>query len=99
LINSLTIIFFDEIQLYPDVLTWVKFVLALGIGEEIISKLKNSWKKKESVDEFIHQQMMKLFQLYIIVGGMPAVVQKYVDTNLQAKNKVKLIFFLRTTPL
>lgn len=124
-VSGETFIFFDEIQLYPDVLTWVKFlvqdgrfkialsgsllgielegvrsmpvgymtekelfpldfeefVLALGIGVDVIGQLKNNWEKKESVDEFIHQQMMKLFHLYIIVGGMPAVVQKYVDTN------------------
>lgn len=25
--------------------------------------------------------MMKVFQLYLVVGGMPAAVSKYIDTN------------------
>ena len=29
----------------------------------------------------IHSKMMELFRLYLIVGGMPAVVQQYLDTN------------------
>lgn len=35
----------------------------------------------EPVDDLIHDKMMELFRLYLIVGGMPAVVQKYIDTN------------------
>ena len=33
------------------------------------------------VDEVIHDKMMELFRLYLIVGGMPAVVQTYIDAN------------------
>ena len=31
--------------------------------------------------EVVHQSMLKLFRYYIIVGGMPAVVQKFTDTQ------------------
>ena len=33
------------------------------------------------VDDFIHGRMMELVKLYLIIGGMPAVVQKYLDTK------------------
>ena len=29
----------------------------------------------------IHMKMMELFRLYLIVGGMPATVSKYIETN------------------
>lgn len=28
-----------------------------------------------------HMRLLKLFRLYLVVGGMPAVVQKYIDTH------------------
>lgn len=33
------------------------------------------------MDELIHEKMMELFRLYLIVGGMPAVVDAYIRTN------------------
>ena len=33
------------------------------------------------MDDLIHDRMMDLFRLYLIVGGMPAAVQRYLDTN------------------
>lgn len=33
------------------------------------------------VDDFIHKRMLEAVRLYIIIGGMPAAVQKYLDTN------------------
>ena len=32
-------------------------------------------------DDFIHNKMMELFRLYLIVGGMPAAVSKYLESN------------------
>ena len=37
--------------------------------------------KKGPVDSFIHEKMMSIFRLYLVVGGMPAAVQAYTDTN------------------
>lgn len=33
------------------------------------------------VDDFIHKRMLEAVRLYIIIGGMPAAVQKYLDTD------------------
>lgn len=38
-----------------------------------------------AVDEFVHSKIMELFCLYLVVGGMPAAVSKYIESNnLQA---------------
>ena len=35
----------------------------------------------DEVDAYVHQKMMQLVNLYLLVGGMPAAVQTYLDTN------------------
>ena len=44
-------------------------------------QIKNCFEEKIPVDGLIHDRMMDLFRLYLIVGGMPAAVQRYLDTN------------------
>ena len=125
LIKGETLIFFDEVQKCPEIVTAIKFLVeegsyryilsgsllgvelkdlrsepvgymgvkdmfpldfeefisCVGINENIIESLRNSWNNLLPVDEFIHSKMMELFRLYLIVGGMPAVVNKYLETN------------------
>ena len=132
LIKGNTLVFFDEVQECPDVMTWVKalvdegsyiyalsgsllgvelkdirsvpvgymsemqvypmdfeeFVRAVGVPENVLEAVKKSWSEKTPVDAYIHEKMMQLFQLYIIVGGMPAAVQTYMDSN-NIQNVVK----------
>lgn len=120
-----TLIFFDEVQDYPDIMTWVKalvdegsflyalsgsllgielqnirsipvgymdeypmypldfeeFIHNIGVTPEVIRAIQNAWEQQIPVDAYIHEKIIRLFNLYLIVGGMPAVVQKYVDTN------------------
>ncbi len=66
-------------EMYP--LNIEEFVRAIGIGDNIIDHLKQSWEERKPVDDFIHSKMMELFRLYLIVGGMPEAVSKYVETN------------------
>lgn len=58
-----------------------EFFFALGLNPNVWEKVKSSFRQKAPIEEFIHKKMMELFRLYLIVGGMPAVVQKYIDTN------------------
>lgn len=125
LIKGETLIFFDEVQKCPEIVTAIKFLVeegsyryilsgsllgvelkdlrsepvgymgvkdmfpldfeefisCVGINENIIESLRISWNNLLPVDEFIHSKMMELFRLYLIVGGMPAVVNKYLETN------------------
>lgn len=125
LIPSKTLIFFDEVQKQPEIITWIKFLvdegsyryalsgsllgvelknirsipvgylsvkevypidleefsLALGIRDEIIKHIQKAWEAKIPVDPVVHETMMKIVHLYLLVGGMPAVVQTYIDSN------------------
>ena len=125
LIKGETLIFFDEVQRCPDIVTAIKFLVDegsyryilsgsllgvelkdlrsepvgymgikdmypmdfeefitnLGISETIVDSLREAWQKRTPVDDFIHQKLIELFRLYLIVGGMPAAVSKYIETN------------------
>lgn len=71
--------YMDVIELFP--LDLEEFFMALGVNDDVMDAVRNAWKRQEEVPDFIHAKLMELFRLYLIVGGMPAVVQKYLDTN------------------
>ena len=125
LIKGETLIFFDEVQECPDIVTAIKFLVdegsyryilsgsllgvdlkdirsvpvgymgvremfpldfeefitCVGINENVIASVKEAWIKRLPVDSFIHSKMMELFRLYLIIGGMPAAVSKYLESN------------------
>ena len=67
------------LQMFP--LTFEEFLYANGISEEVLVYLKKSYEELRPVSDSVHQTMIKLFQYYMIVGGMPDAVQKFVDSN------------------
>lgn len=66
-------------EMFP--LDFFEFCRANKVSEQILEKLAESFDKRVPIDSFIHEKMMDLFRLYLIVGGMPAAVQRYLDTN------------------
>ena len=125
LIKGETLVFFDEVQQCPDIVTAIKFLVddgsfryilsgsllgvelkdlrsepvgymgvkemypldfeefisCVGINDVVIESLREAWQNRSPVDAFIHGKMMDLFRLYLIVGGMPAAVSKYIESN------------------
>ena len=78
-LRSAPVGYVDILEMHP--LDFQEFIEAVGIGKDVISNVSSCWEDRKSIDTFIHQKLMELFRLYLIVGGMPAVVQKYIDTN------------------
>lgn len=120
-----TMIFFDEVQKCPEVITWIKFLVdegsckyalsgsllgvelneiesvpvgymavkevfpldieefarCLGLSDDVIDSVAESYENRIPVDKVIHTALMKMIHLYLVVGGMPAAVQAYIDTN------------------
>lgn len=66
-------------DMYP--LDFEEFVMCMGVGENVVAALRNAWMNRMPVDAFVHSKMMELFRLYLVVGGMPAAVCKYIDSN------------------
>lgn len=70
-------------DMYP--LNFREFAKAVGIHDEIMDTLRESFKNRTPVDTFVHSKMMDVFYLYLIVGGMPEAVDVYLKTNDLAK--------------
>ena len=125
LIEKESVIFLDEIQLYPDIITKIKFLVdegkyrfilsgsnlgvelkgiksipvgyidmfqmypmnlfefavALGVGEDVISYIRECFDEEKPVDEVIHKRMLNAFYYYLICGGMPAVVNEFIASR------------------
>ena len=43
--------------------------------------LRKAFAAKTPVDDVIHGKIMEMFNLYLIIGGMPAAVKKYRTTG------------------
>lgn len=135
LIPGNTLIFFDEVQKSPEVITWIKFLVddgsykyalsgsllgvelknirsipvgymavkevfpldleefsrAIGISDDVIRHIQTAWETKTPVDDIVHKTMVKVTSLYLLIGGMPAAVQAYIESNniqiVQAKQR------------
>lgn len=78
-LRSAPVGYLREITMYP--LDFEEFISALGMNGEVRGHLKDSWNGILPVDPFIHDRLKDLFRLYLVVGGMPAAVQTYLDTE------------------
>ncbi len=71
------------VQMFP--MTFEEFCIACGVQKSTFKLLENCFNNLEPVAESIHNTMKQLFQVYVMVGGMPAVVQEYVISHDIAK--------------
>lgn len=78
-IRSVPVGYMDEFEMFP--LDFEEFSLANGVSRRVIDSLRKSYEDQTPVDTVVHEKMMDLFRLYLIVGGMPSVVARYLATN------------------
>ena len=67
-------------QMYP--LDFEEFLWATGISKEWIANIQNSFLQKESLEEHTHNILLKRFQYYLLIGGLPEAINNYLaDRN------------------
>lgn len=69
----------EIIDMYP--LDFEEFLWANGIKDNVIQVLKECLEKELPVPSAIHNRMNELMRYYLVVGGMPEVVNKFVETK------------------
>lgn len=62
-------------------LDFEEFLIANGFGAEAIDMLRQSYMNGHSLAEEHHNHVLDLFHRYLLVGGMPDVVNTYLDTH------------------
>ena len=78
-LKSAPVGYLKSLQMYP--LDFEEFLQLFEISDAAFEALKKAYRNKEAVDEIIHKKMLQLFHLYLIIGGMPAAVEKYRQTE------------------
>lgn len=78
-IRSVPVGYMETIDMYP--LNFLEFIKAMGIQQNTIDLLYDSFQQRIPIDDYIHRKMMELFYLYLIIGGMPDAVKTYLETN------------------
>ena len=120
-----TLFFFDEVQEFPDIVTFSKYLVEDGrfdvvmsgslLGVElrhvrsfpvgylhiehmfpldfeefcwsqsvppsVLDTVRSCYEHREPVDEALHGRLVDLFRLYLVIGGMPEAVQRFVDAE------------------
>ena len=123
--KSDTLIFLDEIQAYPHLLTMLKFLRedgkyhfiasgsqlgialyetpsvpigsvaietmypldfeeflwAMGVQPEPINEMKQHFLDKQPLPEGLHRYLLQLFKYYLLVGGLPEAINKFLPTR------------------
>lgn len=78
-IHSVPVGYMSIIRMYP--LDFEEFAWANGIGEKVFEVLADAYQNKMPIDEYIHKRLMSLFELYLVVGGMPSSITQYLKTK------------------
>lgn len=70
-------------RMYP--LDFEEWLMANGYGQEAIRHLRGMFSRRESLPEEPHRYLLSLFKRYLLVGGLPDVVNEYLATHNIAK--------------
>lgn len=125
LIPGETLIFIDEVQEEPDIMTMAKFLVedgrfdwafsgsmlgtelkgirsypvgyvheivmrpmcfeefcwAINVPSQAMDEVRSACAEERPVPEYLHNAMMKNYRTYLAVGGMPEVVQRFLDSG------------------
>ena len=68
----------DELTLYP--MDFEEFLWATN-NDVLAVEIREHYKTNEGLVESVHKMALDLYQHYLIVGGMPESVKKYVETH------------------
>lgn len=77
-----------KVRMFP--LDFEEFLYANGMNEIAITAMRKKFKGLEALDKPIHDKMMDLFRKYLLVGGLPDVVNSYLaEKNIQAVREIQ----------
>lgn len=57
-----------------------EFLWALG-DDTSMDMIREAWDRKRGFGDAVNRKSMRDFRLYMLVGGMPQAVSKYIDTR------------------
>lgn len=71
--------YLDVYKMYP--LDFEEYLYAKGVGIKAIEYVQNCFENKEKVDDEIHKLFLDYFHQYVLIGGMPRIVEDFLNTK------------------
>ena len=78
-VESIPVGFERQVVMYS--MDFEEFLWAYGYEQDTIDYLRSFYEKKEKVPDDINEKFESILREYIVVGGMPEAVQRFVDTK------------------
>lgn len=86
--TSLPVGYEEQITMYS--LDFEEFLWAKGYNDDAVAYLKDFYISNKEVPKELNDKYLELFREFMIVGGMPEVVQTFIDTNnFQEASKIQ----------
>lgn len=82
-VSSLPVGYESELRLYP--LSFEEFCWALGENGIALEMARTCFQQETVVPDVAHKKLTELFRYYLVVGGMPAAVARFVETRDMAR--------------
>ena len=77
-----------KVRMFP--LDFEEFLYANGLNDFAMNALRSKFEKRESLDKAMHSKIMDLFRKYLLVGGLPDAVNRYLaDKNIVSVREVQ----------
>ncbi len=78
-ISSFPVGYVEQIVMRP--MDFEEFCWAVGVDRSYLDQIRDHLRGRRPVDDYLHGIMMRNYRAYVIAGGMPEVVQTYVDSG------------------
>ena len=66
-------------QMFP--LDFEEFLWAMGCGKETIHAMRQRFVANEPLSDAMHNYMLQQFKIYLLVGGMPDAINKFLENR------------------
>ncbi|MCD8201271.1 MAG: AAA family ATPase [Clostridia bacterium] len=78
-VKSMPVGYMRILHMYP--MNFKEFCLACGVQQSTLDELERHFVEESEIEDYMDEVFSELYKCYLIVGGMPQAVQKYVDTS------------------
>ncbi len=85
--RSIPVGYLDSFTMYP--LDFEEYCWAKGLPQTALHAARDAFTARKPLDDYIHKKLLDVFHDYLLVGGMPAAVQTFF--NSQSMQEVRSI--------
>ena len=78
-VSSFPVGYERQVDMYS--LDFEEYLWAVDFSQAVIDSMRENFNNREKLDDSVHQRMLQYLREYMVVGGMPAVVNQFISTN------------------